>query len=226
MHKWVHYFKLSNKMGKWKLIIIWQQATFHQKKSSWVEIQFAKCKDFLCIDVWVATHPKTGQRNDFREHRSKATFFFLTTHKTVTHKLLQSLRSSFCIGMCWWPHEQREDFHLLQTGLSLWSLLLFVIFTFSGTQRQGKYWHFFGLSDIGSQVSFLVQCLKLKLGARTSEGSLSAIFSILLFESLSHSYLSAWNTCVAVLLVANCFSWTKTVRAEELLKRNKILGPV
>ena len=129
------------------------------------------------------THPKNGQRNDFREHRSKATFVFLTTHKTVTHKL----RSSFCIGMCWWPHKQREDFHFLQTGLSLSSLLLFVILTFSGTQRQENYWHLFGLSDIGSQVSFLVQCLKLKLGARTSEGSLSAIFSFLLFESLSHS---------------------------------------
>ena len=113
-------------------------SNFPLKKSSWIDIQFAKCNDFFCVDVWLATHPKTGQRNDFRGHRSKVTFVFFTTHKTVTHKLLQPLRSSFCIGMCWWPHKQREDFHLLQTGLSLSSLLLFVILTFFWCAETGK----------------------------------------------------------------------------------------
>ena len=52
-------------------------------------------------------------------------------------------------------------------------LLLFMILTF---QRQGKYRHLFGLSEIRGRVSFLVQCLKLRVVARTSEDSLSAVF--------------------------------------------------
>ena len=51
-------------------------------------------------------------------------------------------------------------------------------------------------------------------------------FQIMLFESPSHSYFSNGITYVAVQLAANCFSGTKTVRAGELLKRDKILRSV
>ena len=74
------------------------------------------------MDVWVAAH------------RSKITVVCLTTHQTVTHKLFHSLRSFFalyitaCAGGL---TKRREDLHLLQTGLSLSSLLLFVIVTLS-----------------------------------------------------------------------------------------------
>ena len=70
---------------------------FLKKRSSWIEIQFAKCKGFFCLDMWVVTRAKTGRKNDFREYRSKISFVFLTTHKTVTHKLFHSPRSTFCI---------------------------------------------------------------------------------------------------------------------------------
>ena len=100
-----------------------------------------------------------------------------------------------------------------------WIIIIVIIIIcdpyFSGTQRKGKYWHLFGLSDIGSQVSFLVQCLRLKLGARTSEGSLSAIFSFLLFESLRHSYFQH-----GTLVLQYCWSLTVSVEPRPYVQRN------
>ena len=50
-------------------------------------------------------------------------------------------------------------------------------------------------------------------------------FQMMLFESLSHSDFSNGITCVALQLVAVSVE-PRTIRAEELLKRDKILRSV
>ena len=96
---------------------------------------------------------------------------------------------------------------------------------FPGTQRQEKLVTLFGLSKIGSQVSFLVQWLKLKPAARTSEDSLNAIqFQMMLFESLSHSNFSNGITCVALQLVAVSVEPRPSVQG-NFLNETRFCGP-
>ena len=142
--KWVYHFSLSNKMGEWQLIISWQQVTcifFLKIGVHGLRFSLQNVLRFFCLDPWVVSRTcKSGWKNDFREYRSKITFVFLTTDKTITHKLFHSLRSSFCVvtAIVLVATQQREDLHLLRNRLSLLSLLWFVILTFHGTQRQGK----------------------------------------------------------------------------------------
>ena len=51
------------------------------------------------------------------------------------------------------------------------------------------------------------------------------LFQMMLSESLSHSYFSNGNTCVAVQLVAVSVD-LRTISAGELLKRDKILWSI
>ena len=110
--------------------------------------------------------------------RREATIF-LTTHKPVTHKLFHSPRSSFCIvTACAGGHTTTGR----PSSFTKWIIIIVIImicdpYFFLVRRDRENWWHFFGLSKIGSQVSFLVQWLKLKPAARTSEGSLNAIFS-------------------------------------------------
>ena len=111
-------------MGKWQLIIIWQKVNFHLKKrSSWTEIQFAKCEGFFCLDLWAAKHAKTGRRNDFREYRSRIRFLDNTQNRNSQTVSVAEIFFLYRNGMVLVATQQREDFHFLQTGLSLLSLL-------------------------------------------------------------------------------------------------------
>ena len=66
--------------------------------------------------------PKQGEGMTLGNTEVK--FLFLTTHKTITHKLFHSPRSYFCIVTAVLvATRQRDDLHLLRTGLSLLSLL-------------------------------------------------------------------------------------------------------
>ena len=159
--------------------------------------------------MWIATHAKTGQRNDFREYRSKIAFVFLTTQKSRNSQTVSLAEILFLYrnGMCRWPHKQREDLHLLQTGLSLSSSLLFVILTFSWYAETRKILTPFRL--VLDRESGKVSGPVPEAAASSKNLSQTILCNIplkmMIFESLSHSYFSHGITCVAVRLVANCF---------------------
>ena len=87
---------------------------FFKKRSSWIpswiEIQFAKCEGFFCLDLWVATHAKTGRRNDFREYKSKVRCLDNTQNRKSQTVSLAEILFLYCNGMCWWPHTNRKTF--------------------------------------------------------------------------------------------------------------------
>ena len=81
-----------------------------KKNSSWTEIQFAKCEGFFCLDLWVATHGKTGRRNDFREYRSEIRFLDNTQNSNSQTVPLAEIFFLYRNGMCWWPHNNGKTF--------------------------------------------------------------------------------------------------------------------
>ena len=116
--------------------------------------------------------PKQGEGMTLGNTEVK--FFFLTTHKTVTHKLFHSPRSYVCIvTACAGGHSTMGR----PSSFTHWIIIIVIMICdpyFSWCAETAKIVTPFGLSKIGSQVSFLVRQLKLKL---VSEDSLSAIFS-------------------------------------------------
>ena len=146
--------------------------------------------------------PKQGEGMTLGNTEEK--FVFLTTHKTVTHKLFDSPRSYFCIvTACAGGHTTTGRL----SSFTNWIIIILIImicdpyfFWYAEAWKIAtRFW-----LQVRSQVSFLVQWLKLKLVARISECNIQ--FPIMLFESLSHPYFPNGITCVAMQLVANCFS--------------------
>ena len=80
--------------------------------------------------------PKLGKGMTLGNTEDNFRFLDNTQNRNSQTVSLAEILFLYRNGMCWWPHKQWEDRHLLQTGLSS---LLFVIFTFPGTQKQGKY---------------------------------------------------------------------------------------
>ena len=110
--------------------------SFFKKRSSWTKISFAKCEGYFRLDLWVATHAKTGRRNDFREYRSKIRFLDNTQIRNSQTVSLAEIFFLYRKGMCWWPRNNRKAFIFYKLNYhychynDLWSLL------FPGTQRQ------------------------------------------------------------------------------------------
>ena len=120
--------------------------------------------------------PKLGERMTLGNTEVK--FVFLTTHKTITHKLFYSPRSFCIVTACAGGHTTMgRPSPFTNWIIIIVIIMICVILSFPWYTETGKIVTPFGLSKIGSQVSFLVQWLKLKLVARISEDSLSAIFS-------------------------------------------------
>ena len=113
----------------------------------------------------------------------------MTTHKTVTHKLFHSPRSSFCIvKACAGGHTTTGR----PSSFTKWIIIIVIIMIcdpyFSWYAETGKT----GDTASSKNLRRLPEC--------------NIQFQMMLFESLSHSYFLKGITCVAVQLVADCGS--------------------
>ena len=131
--------------------------------------------------------PKQGEGMTWENTEVK--FVVMTTHKTVTHKLFHSPRSYFCIvTACAGGHTTT----VRPSSFTNWVIIIVIIMICDP-------YFFLVRRDRENSCTFLA-CLRsgVRCPMAEVEDSLSAI--------LSHSYFSNGITCVAVQLVANCFS--------------------
>ena len=135
--------------------------------------------------------PKQGEEMTLANTEAK--FVFLTTHKTVTHKLFHSPRSYFCtVTACAGDHTTMGS----PSSFTNWIIIIVIIMICDpyfflvrrDSQNSDTFWHVYDRESpklSGPMAKFEASSKNLR---RLSKCTIQ--FQMMFFESLSHSYFS------------------------------------
>ena len=95
---------------------------FFKKGVHGLRFSLQNVKAFFCLDLRIATHAKTGRRNDFKEYRSKILFLDNTQNRNSQTVSFAEILFLHCNGMCLWPLDNGRP-----SSFTNWIIIIVII---------------------------------------------------------------------------------------------------